>query len=76
MDGARFHGTGPEYQGGTGRYGRRTSPRGMRILAAVAAFLAVMLIVTMTNVLPILATTTGMDHDAPSAGQSHSRMRF
>ena len=45
-------------------------------MAAAAALLAVMLIVAMTNVLPIRATATGMDHDPPGAGQSHSRMRF
>jgi hypothetical protein len=83
MDGARFHDpTGSDLDGqvGTGRF-RWSSPSAKRIVAAVAALLVVVMIVTMTNVLPILATATGvdnvqMDHGQSGPAPSHSRMRF
>jgi hypothetical protein len=47
-----------------------------RIVAPVAVLLAVMANVTMTDVLPILATATAMGHGQSGAAPSHSRMRF
>lgn len=79
MDGARLHdlrGTDPVGEAENGRYRRRSTPGMTRIVAAVAALPVVMVIVTMTNVLPILASATAVDHGQSGAAPPHSRMRF
>jgi hypothetical protein len=68
MDDPQCHdlrGTGHDHQARTNAPGRT------RIVATVAALLAVMLVaVTM------LVTTTGIEHDSPGAAPAHARMRF